>query len=333
MEIKDKVEALISGLNSIFPGIEVQALKFGKLSEGLDSFDHIVAYLHHNNRTLVHTPYFFEQKNIIHFTKLEAIESIISNRNIRLYNLNSLDDPREFSFAGKRLNLDEDGFNHAKNEIYQISFCPQKILRNSILEFNMWRLFGDNGKGVLVLFSIHNSPMQWLDYHCSNILYGNKNRIVFVKLKALVNELNLSPPYVSIDLSKLIPFHKSRLYSLENEIRIISDRRKKISGTSSQIWFDSNEKEFPEIKVDEKKSIERGTDAKYIEIPIFRNLKKDVNDKMPLLKIEKILLGYNFSKEEEDLTKDLLTNLSIERIGYSPIIEPTRLREFYVGKK
>jgi hypothetical protein len=138
---------------------------------------------------------------------------------------------------------------------------------------------------------------------------------------------------VKIDLGKLLPFHKSKMFSLEKEVRIINDRRQKIPGTSSQIWYDQNVDSFPKIKSDIQKLVEKKNNIQYLTIPIFRNGIEEYNPEIPVLKIERIIIGYNYLDDELANLIYCITDLCKDNIGYVPEIECTRLRNYYLDLK
>jgi hypothetical protein len=333
METKDIIEELRIKLSHLIPGLEVQGLRFAHLSEGLDNFNNIYVFISHRNRSLIKSPYFYNKKSLIHFTGFSSLNSILRSKLIRLYTLKNPKDPREFSFAGKVLKLPESVIDEAKNGIFQISFCESDIFDSIPEEFNMWRLYGQNGRGVAIWFSIINNPEEWMDFHISRVLYGDEHRGLFKELYGIIKDFKNTEIKVSIDLTKLLPFHKSNLFSLEKEVRIINDRRPKQAGSSSQVWYECNLPNMPRINVDIEKLVNSMGKTPYLEIPIYNPNGNNNFIEKPLLKIEKIFLGYNFSNEEsQDLIKGI-HDLCEDHLGYIPDIQHTRLRKLYLDSK
>jgi hypothetical protein len=195
MQLGDKIEKLRRKLPKLFPGLETQILKLGTLSQGLDEFQVLQIFISYRNKNLIESPYYYKNR-LVHFTNGLALNSILQERSIRLYNLNNLNDPREFTFASKVLRLDDSSIWDAKNSVFVISFCEAEILKNSTYEFNMWRLYGQNGRGLAIVFSIYNNPKDWMDFHISKVFYGSEQRNVFDKLRGLMDQLNQDLPIV-----------------------------------------------------------------------------------------------------------------------------------------
>lgn len=332
MEIDEKFGALQVELPKLFPGLETEILRMGTLRE-LFVTQVLQIYITHKNKNLINSPYYYKKKQLVHFTNALALDSMLMGKSIRLYNLYNLNDPREFTFASKVLRLNEPLIQDAKTKIFLISFCEPEILRNSTYEFNMWRLYGQNGRGLAIVFSIFNNPIEWMDFHISKVFYGSDQRNVFNNVQRLIDRLNKDLPEVRIDLGKLLPFHKSKLFSLEKEVRIISDRRGKISGSTSQLWHDHNIDSFPKIRSDMQKLAEYKNNTQYLTIPIFHQDINVTNPQIPLLKIERIIIGYNYLDDELPNLINCLTELCKENIGYVPEIKCTRLRNYYLDLK
>ena len=91
------------------------------------------------NKFLSHSEYFYNGKqSFIHFTNLDAIQRIVSNKNIRLYNLYNLSDPREYSFAGNLTKFNLQNKEDAKERFFLLSMCNTNLLNGSTaIEFNM----------------------------------------------------------------------------------------------------------------------------------------------------------------------------------------------------
>ena len=330
MDIHLKVEKLRTKLSELFPGLETQIMKVRRLSEGWDSVQTLVVYITHRNRSLINSPYYYNKNLLIHFTNGLALNSMLQEKVVRLYNLYNLNDPTEFTFASKVLKIDNSDIEEARSNIFVISFCEPEIIDDPTIGFNMWRLYGQNGRGIGIVFSIYNNPTDWMDFHISNVFYGNEGIEIFNNIQDLINELSRYLPDVQIDIGKLLPYHKSDLFSLEKEVRIIYDRRIKIPGTSSDLWYKQNEKLFPKIKSDVQKIIERKNNVRYLNIPIFQDNATSYLPEIPVLKIEKIIIGYNFQDEELSHMIQCISEMCNYHLGYLPEISYTLLRSSYL---
>ena len=115
-------------------------------------------------------------------------------------------------------------------------------------------------------------------------------------------------------------------------MRIISDRRPKLPGSISQVWYEANKHLLPEISEDKKKA--NGENKfHYLHVPLFQNGKNNYSPEIPTLKIEKIILGYNYFEEDSYKVTMRLRDLCIDQIGYIPEIKSTPLKYIYFDLK
>ena len=105
----------------------------------------------------------------------------------------------------------------------------------------------------------------------------------------------------------------------------------KYPGTSSQIWFDLNEDTFPEMKSDIHKIVERKDKVQFLTIPIYKYRTRNYDSKIPVIKIEKIIIGYNYLEDELINIQNCISDICRDHIGYVPEISCTSLRNQYFG--
>ena len=328
MTTDEKIEKFKKKVLDLFPGLDSAAFKFGNEVNGEDVWNRIHFNIPPDNENLIKSPYYFNQRTVVHFSNIFALNSILNEKTIRLYNLHNLNDPREFTFASKVFNLSEELVKDARDNLYVISFCKNEILKNSTNEFNMWRLYGQNGKGLAIVFSIVNDPKNWIDFHISEVIYGADQRYRFVKLLNFIDQLNKTAPHINVDFGKLCAFHKSKMFSIEKEVRIIFDRRKKRSGMRNRTISFQGHPIFPIIKSDLYKLIDNKDNIRYLKLPLFHKNRNNYNPEIPLLKIDQIILGYNYIEQVPKLTKNL-EELCDEQLGYVPPIKQTKLKNYY----
>lgn len=284
-----------------------------------------------NNNSLEDSPYFYKAEGLAHFTSLSSLLSIINSNTIRLYNLHNLNDPREFSFAYNLFKSSEEEIIDAKDNLFLMSFCDLGIFDDNNAEFNMWRLYGDDGNGIAIEFSIVNKPNLWSDVILSKVYYGEETCFSFKELMSYLNSQFNSEVDVEIDLRKLFAFHKSTLFKIEQEVRLVCFRHEKNRTGLYNYKYENNDKIiFPNIKVDLLK-LSTYKNVKFVELPLF-----DINDNnkaklFPILKIKKIVLGYKF-KDNVDYLKNELIELCNEKLGYEPEIVQTKIKKIYWGE-
>ncbi|MFB6340843.1 DUF2971 domain-containing protein [Saccharicrinis sp. FJH62] len=328
MEKNDKILKFKRRVNNLFPGINFSQFRNGHVEEGREVWTRNHYTIPSENLNLIGSPYYYEQKQVVHFTNIFALNSILQEKAIRLYNLHNLNDPREFTFASKIFDLSDSVIKDAKDNLFIFSFCEENILNNSSDEFNMWRLYGKNGKGVALVFSVQNSLDEWNDFHLSKVSYGVDQRRKFMQLLRFLNANVNQEPFIDVDFGKLYAFHKSKMFSIEKEVRLVFDRREMRSGAINRTVTLKNEPIFPIIKSDLYKIIENKNNIRYLRLPIYFTSNKSNDYEVPLLKIEKIIVGYNYIDEVKSIKSNLF-EICNEQLGYTPEIEQTRIKNLY----
>jgi len=323
-----KIEKFRSEISKLFPGLDTSYLKFGTLSMGMDKFFEAHFYIPPENKNLVNCQYFYKNKTVVHFSNIPALISILQEKAIRLYNLHNLNDPREFKFSARLFGLEDEIVEDARTNIFLISFCEREILSEIKNEFNLWRLYGHNGKGIVIVFSIHNDQIDWRDFHLSEVFYGTRKREVFNELIDLVDNFNKTEPKITIDFGKLIPFHKSKLFEFEKEVGLIFDRREMRAGVKNRTLYNQEKQIFPLIQTDLLKMIEQKDKVRYLKIPIYTSDNPETESWIPVLKIEQIIIGYNYMEEASKIIESI-KELSQNNLGYLPTIKQTRLKNYY----
>jgi hypothetical protein len=324
-----KETEIITEINRLIPNVKINSTRTGNEKQVYSAH----FFIPPENKYLSKSEYFFKGKlNFIHFTNLFAIQSIISERNLRLYNLHNLNDPREYSFAGNLITFNKENKIDAQDNFYLLSMCQPELLTNSTeIEFNMWRLYGSNGQGIAIELSYAECPpLEWKDYFLSTVQYGTESKTKLKELSKLLRQLDNAKPQVRVDLGQIICFHKSRLFKLEGETRLLFDARKiKVVGNSRYKSKDGDITS-PSIKTDILKSSVGTKEIKYLELPIFHEKFVPVydNNAIPIPKIERIILGYQFNDNFKKVATHL-ADLCKQRLGYIPKIEKSRLTKYY----
>lgn len=281
--------------------------------------------------------YFFKaDKNLVHFTSLESLQSIIKNGTFRLYNLQSMNDPREFEFAGSVFLDNNNLIEDSKELIFSMSFCPEEILFKNEKkdQFNLWRLYGKSGMGAAIIVKFSNSPDNWKDHHISKVHYGNPRKNIQGGLGGLFNlirVLNKTEPKIGFDFGKFFCFHKSDLFSYEREIRLIIDCRQKRTGMGYTRYQFADNFEYPKIEVCNVKKDLKGKSTKFVEIPLAnKNIKTEIS--IPSIIVDTIILGHAFTNKEYLRIKKDLENDAKKNLNYVPKIKRSNLTYDYWGK-
>jgi hypothetical protein len=331
MEVTKKEIEIKSQLKKLLPGVQIDSLRAGNVKE-VNQCHYIILP---ENKNLRGSKYFYKEAlEFVHFTNLDALKAILANKNIRLYNLYNLNDPREFSYAGDLITFNLENRDDAKKNMFLISMCRKEILTDSPqYEFNMWRLYGQNGTGVCVQLEFSmNPPENWKDYFLSATYYGNTYRKKLLEVSKLLRRYEKQKPSTTIDLSQLVTFHKSNLYRLEKEVRLLFDDRQyqKVHGATRYSDY-LNRTLAPVIKPDIEKSKDKQQEIKYLELPLFHKEFDSISERIPVPKITKVILGHSFKDKFKEVS-DQLKQLADTTLGYKIPIELSRLTKYYYEK-
>ena len=332
MEITDKEKKISELTKKFLPNVKISPFRFGS-EKGVETVHYCISP---NNIDLINSEYFYDKETrFVHFTSLNALQSILSEKCIRLYNLNNLNDPREYGYAGDLIFFNYKNKKEAKENIFLLSMCQKDILDegSTEIEFNLWRLYGNNGFGVAIILNFEcNSLQSWKDYFLSKVHYGSTSRSKIKDYNDSIKKLENDIPQVVVDLGQIVCFHKSKLYSLEQEIRLLFDKRDKNKLSYTKYVDSYNILQSPVIYTDIAKSAQLNKVIQYLELPIYSSNLDPISEdnKIPIPKIEKIILGYQFQRISTITSR--LQSLSVEKLGYIPLVEKSRLTKFYHDK-
>lgn len=307
---------------------------FKKMTSG-DSDEKIPNYIQYQiyrNTDLIGSKYFYSAKReFIHFTKLESVKSIISSCLFRLYNMYNMNDPREYTFANNDFHKLIHDREDPKENLFLMSMCKPKILSgDSGLEFNMWRLYSNDGEGIALKIGFEKTNnYNWEDFYLSEVYYGSEERNILYEAYQYVNYNEIKHPSASIDFSQISGFHKPKFYHFENEVRLLADYRKfKVNGSMT---FSNNEGErlFPIIKENSEKSTSHL--IKFLELPIYSKIsfqdEYEVST-IPIPTIKEIIIGHKNKDNFKELSQEL-QNLCLKHLGYIPIIKMSRISKWF----
>jgi hypothetical protein len=180
----------------------------------------------------------------------------------------------------------------------------------------------------------YNPGINWKNYFLSKVHYGATARNRIKKLHYLLKKLENDKPKVTVDLGQIACFHKSLLFELEKEIRLLFDDRVYDTGINKFRMNYRTRKgtiSSPIIRTDIYKSCALKKEVRYLELPIYYNgiEAKFVNPgPVPIPKIERIIFGYSHTNNFSSLAEKV-GNLCQEQLGYLPKIEKSRLTKYY----
>ena len=249
------------------------------------------------NKHYKESDYYIQSKDtFIHFSSIKKALSILDQDEIRLYNLSHQNDNEEYKFAAKILGGNSRAYDNTRRGMYSLSMCNQETEN----DLTLWRLYGENTKGIAFVFRIANNPIYWMDYHISQIQYGEIEKLLMYKKKKEEFEKKNNFEFI-LGLHRFLGFHKSEQYRVEQEVRLIYIHEEKQSPFSF----------LPKL-VDTSKLPE------YIPIRLNNhynpNLANECDLRKPVIEIKQIILGPNFDNERfRELVKDKYPNVDVRK--------------------
>lgn len=264
-------------LPSLIPGVGEEVAKFVSFNERNLEFSLSV-----EGNVFAGTPFApsTETKRFVHFTSLKALQSILNENAIRLYNLKNANDPNEYEYFVKEIDEIQPKIELVKENTFILSLCDEKELHGDNA-LNLWRLYGDAGRGVAIVFEINMPAWSLKNYYLGKVQYSPPNMEEFLQKNTAFENLN----NVKVNLSDIthIPacFYKKGDYKIEKEIRLLFHED---SGSEKAIT-DYNNWEF-------RKDINSRN-----EIVTYYSLKLQQTECYPEIRIDKIYLGFQLSTE------------------------------------
>lgn len=326
MHFTDKENNFQNELRRLLPGLIIRFVRAGD--------EQYVNHCHYcilpEIENFSQSQYYYKGKSLefVHFSTLDAVRAIVSSKVLRLYNLYNLNDPREYSFAGDLLPFNAENKVDAKVNMFLLSMCKTDILRGPTqYEFNMWRLYGKNGDGIALHLDFSLNPLSnWKDYYLSEVYYGSFSKTNLKELNKALIKFENEKPKMTIDLGQILAFHKSNLYKLEKEVRLLYDyRQKRVHGPT--IYTNNQIKVSPIIKQDIERANSR-KDIQFLELPIYHTDFNQVSAQIPIPRIKEIILGHSYIENKEKVVKEL-KELCNHSLGYEVRIEQSRLAQYY----
>ena len=278
--------------------------------------------------------YFYTKKyTFIHYTSIPVLLNIIKEKKIRLYNLHGMDDKEEFDVSLKYLpnNLSNFDIAEIKKNIFCLSMCEEDLEKKA-QSLAQWRNYGQDGNGVGIIISFNRrSAKDWVHFMLSKVFYDEKHLTKFVKInndyKVFKAKNNLALNNFDELFYKYFAFHKSSIYSSEKEVRLLYCQ-----------GFESFQK--PPIKYDINRRHEK---TSYIELELEWEWNKKMKEQLikqghtpklirPVIKLEKIVLGYRLSNKAKcDIANVLQASSSSFKkrflIEDSPLFEHFKSRQ------
>jgi hypothetical protein len=266
-------------------------------------------------------------KTLIHYTSVESYLNILHSQELRLFDLNYSNDPLEIINLIERTGVktSKEKIEESKRSIFTTSFCSYNDQEGE--DFNMWRLYGNNGRGVGLVFEVMNENMNWSDYILGKVNYGKSNidqlikqvYSILDKYENLGLVLDCKPQIVEL----ISVFNKDKIWQNESEMRLATYHKYNQYDYTCESFTLGNDKNFePVLNVG-------GNQSGYVTIDLYpkfqkklqnvKNLteenKKRLQEQNLQLRIKDLILGYNIPKETSDNLFLLTDGYSRNRIG------------------
>lgn len=320
MSIDQKIQKYLSEAQNFFPGLTTSSIeswfspdKMDNPSSGLIQFN--CRFL--NELALKDGPVQF-----IHYTSLSSAMNILNSGVFRLYNCLNLNDPSEIRYLLKESPIDfsPEEIQQFMQDHFVLSGCSYNSREDE--DFNLWRLYGDFGKGIAFVFEVDETINNWGSVFLQRVNYGSESTNSNTILKYLkfhkewndVNNLFENKPHFFSLLSAGV---KNKIWSVEKEFRVIAripmEKHLEVSKrelfTNALLSKNLNHEYKPNGKL-----------VSYVNFPIHLNNYKskeelittnnnnfNPTDYVPNLKIKKIILGPNsiFKKRSDFLDYEL----------------------------
>ena len=184
---------------------------------------------------------------IYHYTSIASLDGIIREDSIclRATHYQHLNDRYEVAWCQDSLrelrdelkDMTEEDFQLYKNTPYIISLC------NSKDDFNMWRLYGDNGRGIMLCFDyniLKDKAKLSSETTLGEVLYANKNerKAKYKKATKVYDIETLND--TTEDAFAACAYVKNDAYSIENEVRFVVIQDRKTMVQNGEFYHEEN---------------------------------------------------------------------------------------------
>lgn len=242
----------------------------------------------------------------IHYTSLTSAMNILNSGKVRLYNCLNLNDPSEIKnlLDQSPIEFSDDEIKQYKREHFILSGCLFTSQNDE--DFNLWRLYGDNSKGIGIVFEVNDTLKNWGDIYLQKVAYQcDKANLVYDYLK-FHKEFN-DKHHLFQNKPNLIPLLatgvKNNIWSIEKEFRMV------IQAPFNLYSLKSEEKLTTNLLISDTLQHEykpNGNLVSFVEVPLHLNDRQskkvnlplsqkevDLIDYVPNLRIKKVILGSN----------------------------------------
>lgn len=299
----EKLEVYLEGARKFFPGIKSSSAS-SFFNPELQS-DPSSGKIELSGRFINEEALASGNIQFIHYTSLSSAMNILNSGKIRLYNCFNLNDPSEIKAL-----LEKSPIDFSKDEIEKYK-REHFILSGSIYQsendedFNLWRLYGDNSKGVGIVFEVDNRVKNWPSVFLQKVAYTSNDQSLendYLQFHKDFNDqyclFENKPDFFAI-LSTGV---KNDIWSIEKEFRIVINAPFDRYSLQPKHELLTNRLISSTLQHECKPN---GGLVSYIELPLHLNDRTSEIVNLP------------YTKEEVDLI-DYVPNLSINKLILGP---------------
>jgi len=188
----------------------------------------------------------YEGDYIVKFSSARSLLTLLEKESIGMCSLVCMNDPSEKDYADSYLGIN-DGVSDSA-DTFIISACGE----DAETDLTMWRLYGDDAKGVCLKLWIDKEKINKHGFYLAPVSYSKPNKEHY-ELEVIKNITNQPKDQNwKIELSEWHiwkHFFKQHMYAVENEIRLLYMPSEYIP-LSESIWFtDDRTSIYSEMKV------------------------------------------------------------------------------------
>lgn len=194
---------------------------------------HGIEYLWFRNyfsdlKLIIEKPNPFNSWHVAKYTPLDTALTIINSGKMRMMSVTAMNDKLEIGHLYGELHLEDSHFLENKTIVHNARQRYITSFTNKIDDLTMWRLYGDNGNGVCLVFSEPNECPYYLP-----IDYSGKKSKIYLKSKSICEELfikhGIKFTFKSLE-STWQYFLKPAGFSTEQEMRYLRIDKSKPDG-------------------------------------------------------------------------------------------------------
>jgi hypothetical protein len=284
---------------------------------------------------------------IVHYTTLQSFFEIINSESIRLYNSYNLNDPKEIEHGLKTLafQYDINWLKDLKRNHFILSASKYDNLIKD--DFNLWRLYGNDGMGVGLVFEVPDNIKTWKGVNMSRVEYLSDQSNSSLSKQFLDYHMDFQSKYKLFEnIPSIIPllatFKKDEIWKIENETRIVANcpfDKYRLEPKKNTL-----ESDCPFLSKTISHTINsKGDQVAFVSMPISKlGIQKKLNDKIedeiknffikshPYLQLKKVILGPRLinSKQIHSVVK-FINNIAIDKVGEAIEIIESQFKDIY----